>query len=363
MTKEYIRTTGIIVICLFLSAWGGTGHYIINEQSVQSFEPELHQFIDWAVDLAEHASDADKRKSQDPNESPKHYIDIDNYPEFVSHGRIAGSIDSVISLHGESFVYEQGILPWATLNAYDSLVACFKRLDWDQALLFAADLGHYVADGHQPFHISRNYNGQYSGNYGIHSRYESSMINDFESEIKYKGKQIQLIADTRQYIFSYLYRNYTYVDSVLMADDNATLTAGNTSSSLYYSLLWEDTKWFTIDLFSKASHALAELIYSAWYEAGTPSINSGIFEMKDEITTMLFPNPAIEITHIYFSKSISSKQTIRIYDVEGGIVKQLNINHSQAENGGLQIDLSGIKSGLYFVLVNEEVAQLIVSKP
>ena len=78
------------------------------------------------------------------------------------------------------FVIDQGVLPWATQITYDSLVNCFTRFDWAKAVLFASDLGHYVGDAHNPLHITRNYNGQYSGNYGVHSRYESGMINAFQ---------------------------------------------------------------------------------------------------------------------------------------------------------------------------------------
>ena len=75
----------------------------------------------------------------------------------------------------------------------------------------------YVADGHMPLHITRNYNGQYSGNHGIHSRYESNMIDEFENEISYDGQEIHCINDVRNYVFTYLYQNYTYVDSILLA--------------------------------------------------------------------------------------------------------------------------------------------------
>lgn len=120
----------------------------------------MSQFNVWVSLLAEHASDADIRKAWDPTEGPKHYIDIDNYPEFLNTGHIPTTLDSVIALHGNDFVYDNGILPWATLTTFDSLQACFEREDWDNAVLFAADLGHYIADGHMPMHITRNYNGQ-----------------------------------------------------------------------------------------------------------------------------------------------------------------------------------------------------------
>ncbi|MBT4970335.1 MAG: T9SS type A sorting domain-containing protein [Bacteroidetes bacterium] len=363
MIKHHLRIILFVFVALILSSWGRTGHTIISNNSTKSFNSEMKQFLSWGTELANHASDADSRKYQDPDESPRHYIDLDNYPEFVSSGRIPQSLDLVITIHGEAFVYDQGILPWATLKTYDSLKACFERSDWDKAILFASDLGHYVADGHMPMHITANYNGQFTGNYGIHSRYESSMIGDYKNEIDYAGQPIQFVSDTRQYVFDYLYQNYKYVDSILIADDAASLAAGNTSSTMYYSTLWDETKLFTIDLFAKASHALAELIYSAWYEAGTPSINTDVFEFKIIKPISLFPNPANEFTAIYFSKAIQFNQPIRIYNIQGELVKQLEVSHLIAKNGSLRIDLTKLKSGVYFVLVNEEAVKLIVVRP
>ncbi|HEY9113754.1 MAG TPA: hypothetical protein VIN10_03585, partial [Bacteroidales bacterium] len=157
-----------LTLPLVLISWGYQGHHKISEESKQSFHEEMTQFLAWANVLAEHASDADDRKDIDPNEGPRHYIDIDNYPVFLEKGRIPQTYDSVIDIYGEDFVIEQGILPWATKTTYDSIVSCFMRRDWDKAGLFAADLGHYVADGHMPLHITMNYNGQHTGNTGIH---------------------------------------------------------------------------------------------------------------------------------------------------------------------------------------------------
>ena len=69
--------------------------------------------MDWVPFLSEHASDADYRKNEDPLEAPKHYIDIDNYPEFLADGRIPQTIDSVKTIHGNGFVDANGSLPWS----------------------------------------------------------------------------------------------------------------------------------------------------------------------------------------------------------------------------------------------------------
>jgi len=78
----------------------------------------MSQFNAWIPILALHASDADTRKDADPTEAPKHYIDIDSYNQFIYTGRIPQTFDSIIAIYGESFVYENGILPWANYDYF-----------------------------------------------------------------------------------------------------------------------------------------------------------------------------------------------------------------------------------------------------
>ncbi len=255
-------------------SWGYAGHYKINESAALSFNGRMSQFRAWKNVLAGHGSDADDRKRYDESEGPKHYIDIDNYSEFLATGWISESYDSLGSLHGSAFVRDNGLLPWATLATFDTLKRCFEQGDLDRAVLVAADLGHYVGDGHMPLHICKNYNGQFTGNYGIHSRYESTMINAHIGDISYNGDSVSVIKDVASYIFGYLYKSYRYRDSVLMADDYATEITRFTDSVSYIDALWSRTGNFTIELFHDASHALAELIFTAWVEAGSPSMNS-----------------------------------------------------------------------------------------
>jgi len=347
----------LIIISLVFMSWGYNGHRIISGNANLSFTPEMEQFQAWAMILAEHASDADYRKAIDPDEGPRHYLDIDNYEEFISLGRIPQTYDSVVALYGEAFVIGQGVLPWATKNTYDSLVSSFARFDWEKAVLFASDLGHYIADGHMPLHITKNYNGQYSGNYGIHSRYESTMINAYQSQISYSGFDISYITDVQDYIFNYLYENYTYVDSVLIADDYAHALAGNTSSSTYKAALWDKTGNFTINLFSHASHALAELIYSAWTEAGKPDMNSGpgIFERKkkdDYLQIHISPNPAIESVKIRFTLPEESLICLKVFDISGAIVITGPQKEIPAGAHEFSFNMADLPEGVYIVSIN-----------
>ncbi|MEI7662893.1 MAG: hypothetical protein WCK34_11860, partial [Bacteroidota bacterium] len=141
--KRLLFPVSLMLLCLMLSGWGSTGHKKIN-QNMASCLPQQVSFLlpAWTNVVMYKSSEADYRKSQDPNESPRHYIDIDNYSEFIQTGMISQVYDTVVSRHGSAFVIDQGILPWATITTYDSLKACFQRGDWNKSALFAADLGH-----------------------------------------------------------------------------------------------------------------------------------------------------------------------------------------------------------------------------
>lgn len=315
----------------------------------------MTQFNAWITTLASHASDADDRKAWDPTEGPKHYIDIDNYDEFVTQGSIPQTLDSVIAIHGSSFVYGNGILPWATLTTFDSLVSCFERLDWDNAVLFASDLGHYVADGHMPMHITRNYNGQYSGNTGIHSRYESTMINAYISQFNYEGFETVEIENVSQYVFDYLYANYIFVDSVILADDYAKSVNSNTSSSAYKQALWERTNGFTIPLFSNASHALSELIYTAWVQAGSPLISPNfVFVPGVERTFSLeqnSPNPFSTSTQIHFTLVKKADVQVQVFSLSGQLLATLVDGEREKGDYSIRWNPNNLQDGIYYLML------------
>lgn len=345
----------LLTVAFLLMGWGYTGHFRINKDAELSYSQEMNHFYSWTDMLAAHASDADERKAWDPTEAPKHYIDIDNYGEFLTTGAISQSLDSLIAAHGYAFVYNQGILPWATITAFDSLTACLERKDEAKAILFAADLGHYVADGHMPLHITRNYNGQYSGNDGIHSRYESQMINQYISQIPHEGYPPPVVGDIPGFVFGYLYENYNYIDSLLAADDHATATAGNTTSPAYYSALWEKSKSFTEDLFINASHALATLIYNAWLNAGSPVLTTGAAlpeeGRKCRIETV-YPNPFSE--SFRFRIVLSEKKHVKLYlaDVNGKITRMLTDEEFPRGSFSAEWHCEGLPAGIYFVVMD-----------
>jgi hypothetical protein len=336
-------------------SWGSVGHEKINTNATLSFNQQMSQFIVWSSQLSSHASDADNRKDSDPTEAPKHYIDIDVYQDFIINKRIAQTWDSIVMSYGNAFVLDNGILPWATITTYDTLRSCFIRKDWSKAILTAADLGHYVADGHMPLHITQNYNGQLTGNSGIHSRYESTMIGAYNSQIIYSGDtNITVIQNVNKYIFDYIYNNYQYKDSILAADNFAKLAAGgSTSSSTYTFNLWNKTQNFTKLLFINASQSLAELIYTAWVEAGSPEYNTTDIDEytneKDKTSLLIYPNPVIKSTSIKLNLNDECKSMVlSIVDSKGKTIEIIKKGNLSKGNYIFEWIPKDISEGIYF---------------
>lgn len=262
----------MIALLFLLSSWGEKGHQKINSTAPQFFPAELNNYHGWSEVLFAHGSDADNRKRIDHTEGIKHYIDIDAYDDFVKTHKIVEVKDEAFSKYGTEFIKKNGTLPWVTDSTYHVLVKEFKAKEWSKVLLTASDLGHYVGDGYMPLHLTTNYDGQLTEQKGIHSRYESHMINLYVDAIKVNITPIQEVKDIQRYVFDYMYNNFQYKDSLLNADKYAYEKSNHEYNDLYYQTLWQKTRGFTNKMIEGSSKSLAELISQAWIEAGRPVV-------------------------------------------------------------------------------------------
>jgi hypothetical protein len=347
----------LLLLSFILGGWGSVGHKIINGNTVNSFPQIFQQFSSWKEALANHGSDADYRKGADPTEEPKHYIDFEDYNDFLTKGNVIQNYDSAVAKYGLSAITDAGSLPWVIVKCYDSLVQAFQQKDWNHALLLSADLGHYIADGNMPLHLSANYNGRPSlpNSSGIHSRYESTMIGKYSTSLPIKQNEAVYLTNVQDYIFSMVYKNYIYVDSVYSADSIAYVTAKSKSSDLYYSTLWNLTKNFTGMLFSNASEVLASVMYTAWINAGSPPLSpTFVEEVKNSAfgfsLEQNYPNPFNPSTVISYQVAVNGKVCLIVYDVLGNEVVTLVNEEKQAGRYNYELGIRNyeLSSGVYF---------------
>ncbi len=260
-----------LILTTAVFPWGKVGHKLINKEAIEILPPEMIAFKEWKSYLIQHAADADDRRDLDKSESKRHYIDIDFYNDF-NNDKMIYDKQTLISMYGDSVVISIGTLPWTTVETYNNLVQAFKENDRDKALIYVADLAHYVADGHQPFHTVLNYNGQLTHQKGMHSRYESFMIDKFYDNIfpLLHPNKANYISQPLDFIFNYISNSNSIYNVILDADNYAFQKANSREDYEYYRLLWFKTKYITSIQITKAAEDVASLIYSAWVDAGKP---------------------------------------------------------------------------------------------
>lgn len=153
--------------------WGFWAHRRINRLAVFRLPPELTIFYKKNLDfITENAVNPDRRRYAVVGEAERHFIDLDMYGDSALHRLPRYWNDAKIKF-GEDSLRKHGIAPWQVqLTAYQ-LTAAFRTKNAKQILRISADLGHYIADSHVPLHTTRNYNGQLTGQVGIHAFWES----------------------------------------------------------------------------------------------------------------------------------------------------------------------------------------------
>lgn len=341
-----------VALAIAVLGWGRTGHRIINGGAARHLPGEMQTFVQDSLFFADHASDADSRKGSDPTEGPKHYIDLENIPAYENLTR---NLDSLIAVMGASTVSSNGILPWATADAYDSLVAQLGRGDMNSAYLTASDIGHYVGDGHNPLHLTNNYDGQLTGNRGIHSRYESTMIETYASQLWIEPDGVEYVGRVFDFVLAYCVAGNPYADSIIAADNAAKASSGwsgsGTPPAEYYTALWEYTRTFTMERFQRASTILASLWYSAWIDAGLLTTSSTESERQSVppgiMLSQNYPNPFNPTTSIPFTIAEESIVRLTVYDLAGQEVAVV-LDGSRSRGQWIEtFDAAGLSSGVY----------------
>ena len=200
-----------------------------------------------------------------------------------------------------------------------------------------------------PLHITENYDGQLSGQGGIHSRYESKMVAAYLNNINVLIKKGVYITDVRSFVFDYLFANYTYVDSVLQSDTYAKTIAGSTSSTVYISELWKKTGNFTGHLFTEAAYSLSSLIYTAWYEAEHPV---SILWNQEIVSNVLVNNPVHQFLYLKINPSQSDQGVkVELISLDMRVDTVLYNNIKSKGNQHIDLQIPEFPAGVYLLRI------------
>jgi len=256
-----------------LSAWGRTGHTLVSQLALKDLPPEAAAWFKGQEDFfQEHSSDPDHWR-HDRKEGPRHYLDSETYggPDSVPF-----EVPDAIQKIGADRFQKAGQVPWVIQDRLRDLVEAFKTGDKAQVAMVATVMGHYVADIHVPLHTTSNHNGQYSGQKGIHSRWETGLVERFASLESLEVKPAALEPGLFKAPWKWMKASNDLVPKLLEDDSAADRTSpegprGKQRGEAYWLILWAHQGKVVQKQLSLAGNHLAQMILYAWTLAGKPS--------------------------------------------------------------------------------------------
>jgi hypothetical protein len=185
--------------------------------------------------------------------------------------------DEALQKNGIATIEQFGTLPWRAEEMHGKLTDAFARLPSrgghaaTDVAFFSAVLSHYVADAHQPFHAALNYDGQLTGQRGIHSRFEDELYDRFAGSIALAPAAPRARADALDLVFEALVSGFALVEPVLDADRAAAAAAGG-YDEVYFTAFFREVEPLVERRLSEAVTSVAALWAGAWEAAGRPTL-------------------------------------------------------------------------------------------
>ena len=296
--------------------WGKLGHYQVGAKACDLVSaPKLYQLMQNNKDLIG-LSDDDRRNKRFPKqgqtafialadvsdlywkmssvrgskEKPSHFADMDEQGKGEFAGKTLMDLynEDPDSLTPETWLrfYQsletkpryQGSLPFRVKQFYEEMVGFVRERKIPEFVAAAGILAHYVGDAAQPLHTSRLHHGHNQAESGVHSQYETAMIQRFRAEIIARindaldGREIASNFHGRQRAAEVTVELTRYVRDRLSPEDiiqsyNEARGSGDTNRSM-----WQDLGEATIDCLIEGTLYLAEIWESAWLEGGGNNI-------------------------------------------------------------------------------------------
>ncbi|QHV99808.1 zinc dependent phospholipase C family protein [Spirosoma endbachense] len=269
--------------------WGFYAHQQINRLAVFTLPTEMMPFFKKHINfLADNAVNPDKRRYAVVGEAPRHFIDLDAYPD-TSVTTLPRFYKEATERYGEDTLALHGLVPWQIQLTKYQLTEAFRQRDARRILRVAADLGHYIADANVPLHTTRNYNGQLTNQQGIHGFWESRLPELFSAEYDFLTGQASYVNSPQKAAWRAVFNANAALDSVLRFEEKLTEEMGETRKFGFEERNGLTTKVYSSDFSQKYHERLrgqverqmrasiklvGDFWYTCWVDAGQPDLKA-----------------------------------------------------------------------------------------
>ncbi len=269
--------------------WGFFGHRKINYYATFLLPPQMMVFYKPNIQfISEHSVAPDMRRYAIAEEGPRHYIDIDHYGKYP-YENLPRNWKEAVTKFTEDTLIQHGIVPWWIQIMHRRLTDAFREKSSAKILKLSAEIGHYIADAHVPLHATKNHNGQFTNQKGIHGFWESrvpELLADKEWDF-FIGKA-EYIKNVSAFSWTKVLESAAAADTVLQYERELTTKFASDQKFAFENrngvLIRQYSSAFTIAYdkllkgmierrMRQSIFAVASFWYTAWVDAGQPDLS------------------------------------------------------------------------------------------
>jgi hypothetical protein len=251
--------------------WGKNGQTLVVNKAIDTLPPDARAFFETNRSyIILHVTDPLDAEAKTPTEKHNHYLYLDKYGRFPFE-LLPRTYKAAVTKYGKSKVESTGLLPWQ-IGVYSAkLTEAMKLGRWDDAKLDAAILASYVAEAHDPFNTTENFDGHLTLQTGINERFGSSLIDRFSSFFPMRPNDASFINDPTDHAFEACLSAHSWLETILLADRNARL-GGKSYDDEYFDRFYNQAAPTLIRQLSEAATDVGSYWLTAWTNAGRPQL-------------------------------------------------------------------------------------------
>lgn len=260
-------------------AWGFAAHQYIMRRAIDLLPAEIKPFFEQRrEEVVARVKDPDLWRTAGWPEDPNHFMDF-GVKEYGAYpfADLPREYTAALQKFGQATLVRNGRLPWRFAEVFGSLRRGFEGFARnsgyaaDEVVLFSGVAAHYIQDAHQPLHAADNYDGQLSGQRGIHARFETELFERHQATLTVVPPPLSPILAPEDAAWTVLLDSYQKVEPLLQAD-RAASEGLEFYDDVYFDRLFKGAGHLLQQQIARSITATAATITGAWIAAGRPAV-------------------------------------------------------------------------------------------
>lgn len=296
--KRNVLVAIVLVALVVCSGWGFLVHRTVHQLAIYQLPKGLQPFFYAQKEyLVKQSVRPDERRNSDSTEAAKHFIDFEAFGDSAAW-KMPHNWSAAVQRYSKDSLLKYGYVPYQVMVVKGRLTEAFRQKNKDSILFYAADMGHYIADAHVPLHTSINYDGQLTGQKGLHSLWESVVPEiELSNYNLYSKHKAQYLKRPEERLWKAVQEAHVLLGDVFRQEKEATKEFTDSTKYRTQVRRGREVKSYT-SAFAKAynarlgttvneqllksSNLVADFWYTAWVDAGKPDLSSLVKPMTEE---------------------------------------------------------------------------------